>query len=294
MNFLIVGHEGYIGSGLFSYLGRKHNIYGWGREKDILKLKLSDLTCLGIDAVVNCAVICDRVSTIYKIDSFSHRVNVDGVRNILEQIQGSKIKFIQISTKDVFGSVYTKIDVEEEATRYTPHFSVDDEFPYRPGTIYGKSKMISEILSESHPYSTVIRLSSCYTDSYHIKGNWVVRMIKSILQGEPVLVTNKGKQIRDLLHVEDLGRLIEILVTGAHWGFKINTGGGLENCFSLLEFINMVCPQAQIKYKDGGDYGFVFNNRFVNDVIGWHPEILFKDRLPRIVDSVKKHLGAEK
>ena len=294
MNFLIVGHEGYLGSGLYTYLEKKHKIYGWGREKDILKLNLSDLTSLGIDVIVNCAVICDRVSTIYKVDSLSHRVNVDGVRNILGQIQGSKIKFIQISTKDVFGSVYTKTDVEEETTRYNPHFSVDDEFPYRPETIYAKSKMISEFLSESHSNSIVIRLSSCYTDSYHPRGNWVVRMIKSILQGDPVLVTNGGKQVRDLLHVDDLGRLIEILVAGTHWGLKVNAGGGSENCFSLLEFINMVCPQAQIRYKDGGDYGFVFNNRLVNDVIGWRPEILFKDRLPRIIDSVKKHLRAEK
>jgi nucleoside-diphosphate-sugar epimerase len=290
MNFLVVGHEGYLGSGLFQYFRKSHKVYGWGKKQDISKLSISELKSLGIDVIVNCAVVCDRVSMYYQLDSDSHRVNVEGVCNVLKQIQGSEIKFIQISTKDVFGMVYTETDVQELGTRYALHFFVDDGFPYKPQTIYAKSKMISEIISESYSNSIIIRLSACYTDSYHPKGNWVVRIIKSILTEEPVIVTNKGKQVRDLLHVEDLGRLIEMLVLSEHRGIKINAGGGVKNCFSVLELINMISPQAKIKNEAGDDYGFIYNNRLATDLIKWHPVILFKDRLPNIINSVKKHL----
>jgi hypothetical protein len=43
-----------------------------------------------------------------------------------------------------------------------------------------------------------------------------------------------------------------------------------------------VCESA-----DDGDYGFAFNNRLVEKVLQWHPQIRFAERVPIILDNIK-------
>ena len=38
MKILLVGYQGYIGSGLFEYLKRFHEVLGWGKGDNILKI----------------------------------------------------------------------------------------------------------------------------------------------------------------------------------------------------------------------------------------------------------------
>ena len=38
MKILIVGYQGYIGSGLYKYLSREHDVIGWGKSDNILSI----------------------------------------------------------------------------------------------------------------------------------------------------------------------------------------------------------------------------------------------------------------
>ena len=38
MKILLVGYQGYLGSGLFEYLKRFHEVLGWGKGDNILKI----------------------------------------------------------------------------------------------------------------------------------------------------------------------------------------------------------------------------------------------------------------
>lgn len=286
MRILLIGHEGYVGAGLFRYLSTHHQVIGWGREHDICTLNESIIKDLKITAVVNCAAIVDRVSNEFTIDSESDRVNVGGMRTLVSSLKGQDIKLIQISTKDVFGKVYSRTDVEEEQYCYKPKFLVDDSQPFAPETIYAKTKLMSEFIVESHPQTVVIRLSSCYTDFDHHRGNWVVSIMKTLLQEKPVTVTNTGKQFRDLLNADDLGRLIDHVLESEHYGVKINAGGGSDNIFSILQVIRMIAPDAKIIETDGGDYGFAFNNRLAAELFDWKPQISFASRLPVIRENI--------
>ncbi len=279
MRILLIGYEGYVGSGLFRYLSNKNEVVGWGRKDNILNLKAHTLKDLQISAVINCGVIMDRVSTNFVAESPSDRVNVIGMRTLISALKGSEIKLIHISTKDVFGNVYFKSDVEEDVDEFTPHFLIDDSQPFSPETIYGKTKLMAEYIAESHPLTTVIRLSSCYTDFDHDRAHWIPNIINSLLLKNPVTVTNKGKQVRDILHVNDLGRLIINIIESEEIGEKINVGGGPDNVFSLLQIIKMVDPNAKIIESEGDDYGFAFNNRLVTELFKWNPKILFKENL---------------
>ena len=271
---------------MFYYLSKNHQVIGWGRERDICTLNASILEKLKITVVINCAAIIDRVSSDLVIDSDSDQVNVGGVRKLVSALKETDIKLIQISTKDVFGNLYTRADVEEERECYKPKLLVDDSQPFAPETIYAKTKLMSEFIVESHPRSVVIRLASCYTDFDHYRGNWVVNIIKTLLQNKPVTVTNTGKQFRDLLNSDDLGRLIERVLESEHYGVKLNAGGGADNIFSILQVIRMIDSNAQIIESDGDDYGFAFNNRLANELFDWQPRISFTSRLPVIRENI--------
>lgn len=286
MRILLIGHEGYVGSGLFHYLNRQHEVTGWGRQDDIYRLSSSILEDSKIKAVINCAAIIERTTSKFMAGSESDRVNIGGARALVNALKNRDIKLIQISTKDVFGSVYSRCDVEEENESYKPKFLVDDNHPFAPETIYAKTKLISEFIVESHPETVVIRLSSCYTDFYHHRGNWVVKITKDLLDGKPVTVTNNGKQFRDLLHVDDLGELIERVLESKHLGVKINAGGGPENTFSIRQVIGMIDPAVKIIETEGNDFGFTFNNRLAGELFGWKPRIAFRTRLPVIRENI--------
>ena len=53
VNFLVIGHEGYIGQGLCHELSKRHHVIGWGRQDDIFSLTKEKLETHSIDAVVN-------------------------------------------------------------------------------------------------------------------------------------------------------------------------------------------------------------------------------------------------
>ncbi|MEW6055591.1 MAG: NAD-dependent epimerase/dehydratase family protein [Bdellovibrionota bacterium] len=288
MKILIIGHEGYLGAGLFRAFSRQdHEVLGWSRAQDIASLERDYLIKNQIQAVINCAAVQDRVSSRYLVGSPSDAVNVAGVRHLVEVLRDLPIKLIHFSSKDVYGTPYRLEDLSEEDDRYVPKHLISDCQPFAPETVYAKTKLISEFLVETLELATVVRLSSCYTDFDHYRGHWVIAMIKAMQAGKPVTVTKNGKQFRDLLHVDDLGRLVQIILEGRHGGVKVNAGGGLENTVSLLEFVKLVNPRTQVLYNpEGGDYGFAFKNDLAWERFRWRPEISFHERLPLLLKNI--------
>ncbi|MBI4424304.1 MAG: sugar nucleotide-binding protein [Elusimicrobia bacterium] len=288
MRLLLAGHRGYVGSGLFSYLSSRHQVTGWSRREDLLALTPKALARRRVDAVINCAVETDRESPGFAVDSPSDRVNVEGARHLARVLKGSRVAWLQISTKDVFGPVFGPADVVTRAGGYRPKRLVDDEQPFAPATLYGKSKLIAEFFSESHPRSAVIRLSTCYTDFDHPRGNWMVRMLRAACAGRPVPVTRDGLQFRDPLHADDLGRLIERVLARRFFGEKVNAGGGPENVISLLEFVRLAAPGAKLRRLPGGDWGFAFSNRKLRSRLGFTPRVSLRERIPALAANVAR------
>ena len=117
-------------------------------------------------------------------------------------------------------------------------------------------------------------------------------LIKSITSGSNIKLTNKGKQVRDLLHVNDLGRLIDLILKSNKKGIKINSGGGKNNVLSILQFLELIDSNSKISNLPGNDYGFVFSNKVAKKEFNWVPEILFRGRLPLIKKNLAKGISA--
>lgn len=232
MNILLIGHEGYLGRGLLEYLSRSHKVVGWDKKENLFSLDAATLVKENIEILINLAVVADRQSRTYQIDTPCEEITVMGARHIASILKGSQIAWFQFSTREVLGPVYGPKDVKKTIAGLRPKFLVDETFPFDPQNFYGKSKIIAEFISESHPYSNVIRLTTGYTDFNHQSGIWVLSLLRSVAEGKPVTLTRGGEQFRDPVHTNDIGRLIEMLYKKKVFGEKIHAGGGSKNLIS--------------------------------------------------------------
>ena len=237
MNILLIGHEGYLGRSLLAYLNRIHRVIGWDKKEDIFQLNGSILARENIEVLINLSVMADVQHKNFEIDTPSDEVNVMGARHIARILKGSQIAWFQFSTREVLSPIYSPDDVVKTDAGYRPKFLVDESAPYAPRNRYGKSKIIAEFISESHPCSNVIRLSTPYNDNYHPSGGLILQLIKTVVEGRPVTLTRGGEQFRDPLHTDDLARLMEQLYERKVFGEKIHAGGGEKNFISLREIV---------------------------------------------------------
>lgn len=288
MNILLIGHEGYLGRGLHGYLRERHNVVGWDRKEDLFNLTRRVLRSKKIDLLINLSVMADRGSPKFHAGTPTDEVNVQGVRFLAELLHHTDIGWIQMSTREVLGPVYTKTDVTTTAAGLRPLRLVGETQPFAPVNFYGKSKIMAEFLSESHPNSAVIRLTTCYTDYDHPAGNWVVGLVRNAVQRKPLTLTNGGRQFRDPLHVDDLGSMMEAIAEKQAWGEVFHAGGGRKNLISLREFVAIAEPTAKVTSARGGDLGFAFDIKKARKALGWKPTVLVRDRIPVIAENIRR------
>src|SRR5579863_2104978 len=208
MNILLIGHEGYLGRSLFAYLSRTHRVLGWDKKEDLFQLNGSILARENIEILINFSVIADVQNRNFEIDTPTDLVNVTGARHIARILKGSQIGWFQFSTREVLSPIYSPDDVVKTDNGYRPKLLVNEDAPYAPRNRYGKSKIIAEFISESHPFSNVIRLSTPYNDNYHPSGGLILQLVKTVVEGRPATLTRGGEQFRDPLHTDDLARLM--------------------------------------------------------------------------------------
>jgi nucleoside-diphosphate-sugar epimerase len=291
MNILLIGHEGYVGRGLLAYLSQKHRVVGWDKKENLFNLDAASLAREDIELLINLSVMADRNSPNYEIDTPTEEVNVMGAHHVARILKGTEIGWIQFSTREVLGPVYGPDDVIPTEAGLRPKFLVDEGYPYAPRNFYGKSKVVAEFISESHPFSNVIRLTTGYTDFASSGSNWVLALLIAVAKGNPVTLTRGGEQFRDPLHTDDLGHLIELIHERKVYGEKFHAGGGDQNLISLKEFVRVADPEVIMHSADGGDYGFAFDNSKATRLTGWVPKVAIRERIPVIVKSIRQGDG---
>ena len=287
MNILLTGHEGYLGSRLHDYLSeRGHRVIGFGRREDIATITTAMLEKLQIEVVINCATAANRVDQRYVLGGRDEEVNVSGVRALVQALAETEIGLIHVSTKDIYGDVYARRDVTEIAGRLVPAFAVNESQPFRPSSIYAKTKLMGEFIAEAHAKTTILRLSSGYTSQLHTGGNWILHFCRAAGAGKPVRINGSGMQLRDPVHVDDLGELMLLIVEKAAWGLKLNVGGGMDSAYSILEVLNMIEPDLPKTFTEGGDLGYVTDIELARKSVGWLPKLSFRDELRLLIKRV--------
>jgi CDP-paratose 2-epimerase len=195
---------------------------------------------------------------------FDFDVNIGGTFNILEAARksGRRPFVLFTSTNKVYGNMAGQ-QLARGALRYncSAQDAVSELQPLNFHSPYGCSKGAAD--QYVHDYArifdmpTVVFRMSCIAGPRQF-GNedqgWVAHFLYSALQQQPVTIYGDGRQVRDVLAVEDLLRAFEGV--RGHLpqtaGQVYNVGGGIKNCTSLLELIDEIEKLTGIRL----DYAF--------------------------------------
>ena len=127
---------------------------------------------------------------------------------------------------------------------------------------------------------------------------WVAHFLYSALRGAPVTIFGDGKQVRDVLCVDDLVQAFDAArqLPASPEGRIYNIGGGSENTISLLELMDLVEKttgrKIEVQYEQArpGDQLYYVTNfsKFHRDT-GWQAAINPEETLLRIYQFWKKN-----
>jgi CDP-paratose 2-epimerase len=245
-----------------------------------------------VDVVFHLAAqVAVTTSVINPRDDFE--VNALGTLNVLEAVRRSERNpvFVYASTNKVYGRL-DGAAVDRLATRYQlPDFpgGVPESMPLDFYSPYGCSKGTADQYTRDYAriygLRTVVLRQSCIYGQRQFgveDQGWVAWFAIAHELGIPLTVYGDGRQVRDLLHVDDLVDLYLLCVEHIDRaaGEVYNVGGGIANTASLLEVIDYIevltgkRPHYLLSEWRPGDQRI-----FVSDVsrarahFGWEPRI---------------------
>jgi len=226
-------------------------------------------------------------------------VNAIGTHNVLEGVRKYSVEtaILYSSTNKVYGDLdylaYEETDTRYLCKEYPEGF--DEKLPLDFHSPYGCSKgAADQYLLDYHRMfgirTVVFRHSSIYGGNQHPTYDqgwigWFVQKAVEIKKGilkDPFTISGNGKQVRDVLHADDVVNLYfkaceDIEKTQ---GKAFNIGGGINNSLSLLELFRFLENELDIKmnYKIlpariSDQKVFIANINKVRSSIGWQPNV---------------------
>jgi dTDP-glucose 4,6-dehydratase len=229
-----------------------------------------------VDAVINFAAESHVDRSISGAADFV-QTNIVGVQVLLDAIKasGKQIRFLQVSTDEVYGSI--------------KEGSWTEEWPLQPNSPYSASKASGELLARSynrtHGLDIVITRCSNNYGTHHFPEKLIPLFISNLIEGKKVPVYGTGENIRDWLHVDDHCRGIYSVLMNGRSGEVYNIGGGREltnNEITSLILNAMGADESSIEYvedRKGHDLRYSVDWTKINRELGYEPQVEFEDGL---------------
>ncbi len=237
-------------------------------------------------------------------------VNALGTFNVLEamRICNMTAPLIYASTNKVYGEM-DHIGITEVNGRYA-YRSLSEGVSESQGldfhSPYGCSKGCADqyVIDYHRIYglnSIVFRQSCIY--GYRQFGiedqGWVAWFMIASQIGRPITVFGDGKQVRDILFIDDLLDAYDAAFQAgaAAAGRAFNIGGGVSNVVSLLDLLNFIAkrtgselPRKFAEWRSGDQKVFVSDISRAQKELGWAPKIDTKRGLDLLYDWVSKNI----
>jgi CDP-paratose 2-epimerase len=317
-SLLITGGAGFIGSNLAVYFKRKYpqlrvfaldNLVRRGSEFNLLRLKENDIKFIrgdvrhpkdldlkfDIDLILECSAE-PSVIVGYQNPSYIIDTNLMGTVNCLELCRKRKAGMIFLSTSRVYpyGKINAIRRIESRSRFEWLHFAgIDTDFSLTgPKTLYGTTKLASEFILQE--YVAAYGIKAVVNRCGVVAGPWQFGKVDQGVFTYWMLAhyfkkplkyigfSGKGKQVRDLLHVDDLCRLIDLQVNSLSKisGNTYNVGGAREVSLSLLETTafcqeitgNKIKVGRDLRERPGDIAVYLTDNKKVTRELKWKPQ----------------------
>ena len=307
MRILVTGGAGFIGSNFLrmiankkfgsfesvmvvdklTYAGLKVNLASLDGMKDYSFIQADICDASSLTSLVACADVVINFAAESHVDrSISGaadfvQTNIVGVQVLLDAIKasGRQIRFLQVSTDEVYGSI-------EEG-------SWTEDWPLLPNSPYSASKASGELLARSynrtHGMDVVITRCSNNYGTHHFPEKLIPLFITNLIEGKKVPIYGTGENVRDWLHVDDHCRGIYSVLSNGKSGEVYNIGGGREltnNEITSLILEAMGADESSIEYvedRKGHDLRYSVDWTKINRELGYEPQVNFEDGLKETI-----------
>ncbi len=240
-------------------------------------------------------------------------INAMGALNLLDSLRkySPDTAVFFSSTNKVYGDL-EQYDYEEGEKRYTckqfPN-GFDESVPLDFRSPYGCSKGAADqyMLDFYRIFgikTTVFRHSSMYGSRQFATYDqgWVGWFVAKAIElynnpkAEPFTISGNGKQVRDILHADDMISLYYTALQNVDkvCGNAYNIGGTMAQSLSLLELFDMLNEMLSIKMKYtqlpvrcSDQKVFVADTTKINSKIGWVPKVTAREGIEKMVSWVK-------
>ena len=315
------------------------NLIRRGSELNVSRLKSNGITFIkgdirnkgdfkfdaAIDLILECSAEPSVLSGYGQSPEHIITTNLFGTVNCLEFARENKADMVFLSTSRIYSyESIGNIKVIENETRFCwdknqngtingwSKQGIDENFTLEgPKSMYGATKLASEILLNE--YISMYGIKGVINRCGVIAGPWQFGKIDQGIFTFWMLAhyfkkplkyigfEGKGKQVRDVLHIEDLFELIDLQINSLDKisGQTYNVGGGIDISLSLLETTKLcqkitgnninIEPDCNTRPADLAIY--ITDNKKVNKQLGWQPkknsEQILKDIYSWVKDNDK-------
>jgi len=241
---------------------------------------------MDVDAVINFAAESHVDRSILGAGDFV-RTNIVGVQVLLDAIRasGRNIRFLQISTDEVYGSI--------------GFGSWTEESPLQPNSPYSASKASGELIARSYnkTHGTDVVITRCSNNygTHHFPEKLIPLFITNLIEGKKVPVYGSGANVRDWLHVDDHCRGIYLVLMNGNSGEVYNIGGGREltnNEITSAILVAMGADSSSIEYvedRKGHDLRYSVDWAKINRELGYEPQIEFEVGLRETIEWYREN-----
>jgi len=280
-----------------SYYSNEQAFKDLSKEKTIEKIDISSNKIFRLiekfspDVVVNFAAESHVDRSIEQPSIFLNS-NYLGVFNLLISIQKfmkkkkKKIKFIQISTDEVFGSLGRKDKPKKETDNYDP------------SSPYSATKAAADLLIKSwiktYNFPAIILHPSNNYGPWQFPEKLIPLSILKIINNNQVPVYGSGRNIREWIYVDDCVEAILKVINYGEIGESYNVGSSEQ--YSNIEIINHLIKRLKPKGYDnrkilkfvedrpGHDFRYNLNICKIKKKLKWTPKVSLEKGLDLTVD----------
>jgi CDP-paratose 2-epimerase len=230
------------------------------------------------------------------VDPFhDFEVNAFGTLNLLEAIRNSSHQpsLLFTSTNKVYGDL-EDIKMIMNGSRYHPEKdeirqqgisekrNLDFHSPY--GCTKGLADQYILDYSRTFGLKTVVFRMSCIYGPHQFgteDQGWVAHFLIQSLKNNPITLYGNGKQVRDILFVDDLVNAFVLAYQNIEniSGNAFNIGGGPKNTISLLELVTLIAkisgskPNLQFdEWRPSDQKYYVSDFQKFSEATGWLPK----------------------
>jgi CDP-paratose 2-epimerase len=274
---------------------------------------------LRFDLVVDCAAEPSVLAAYGEGPAYVVQTNVMGTVNVLELARRDRADVVFLSTSRVYPiALLDALAVEERPTRFAMaarqtiagagEAGISEDFPlHGPRSLYGTTKLACELIlaeyADMYGLRTIVNRCGTITGPWQMgtaeQGVFALWMGRHYFKRPLTYVGygGNGKQVRDLVAVDELGDLVlqQIATIGERPQRVYNVGGGLGSSLSLAE-TTALCREITGNRVEIGTVAenrpsdvrvYVTDNARVTAATGWSPRKTPRETLGEIFDWIR-------